>query len=210
MSTLSVQHLTFSYQGKKVFSDFQHEFSEGINYVIGKNGSGKSTLMKLLATILTPDKGELSLNGVSYKKVRDIRKVLSYIPQEFNIYPEITVRELLDYIASVKFSKRNLPRVEEVLTELDLREYASVRMKALSTGTRKRVAIAQAILKVPQLILCDEPTAGLDGDNRASFNRILRKISEKHTDTIILYATHIPDDIDRDSDIALRLGDVHE
>lgn len=210
MSTLSVQHLTFSYQGKKVFSDFQHEFSEGINYVIGKNGSGKSTLMKLLATILTPDKGELSLNGVSYKKVRDIRKVLSYIPQEFNIYPEITVRELLDYIASVKFSKRNLPRVEEVLTELDLREYASVRMKALSTGTRKRVAIAQAILNVPQLILCDEPTAGLDEDNRAMFNSTLREISEKHADTIILYATHIPEDIDRDSDIALRLGDVHE
>lgn len=210
MSTLSIQHLNFSYKKRPIFTNFCHEFTEGMNYIVGNNGSGKSTLMKLLATILTPNKGDILLNGISYQKVEKIRKILSYIPQEFNIYPNITVKELLNYIAAVKFSEKNEARVEEVLADMNLKEYASVRMKQLSTGTRKRVAVAQAMLNVPALILCDEPTAGLDADNRSAFNRIIREISEKHKDIIILYATHIPEDIEFDSKIALRLGDSYE
>lgn len=205
MNKLEIKDVSFSYGRNIVFEHFSVELESGINVFLGHNGSGKTTLFKMLASITLPQKGDIFLNGQSYKET-DLRKQLSYIPQSFDVFPNITVNDFLRYIGKVKLGSQPDVIQKEIgkAVELtDVSEFLDKKMKKLSEGMRRRVGIAQALIGDPPLLIFDEPTAGLDPEQRARFNSTLRKISG---DKIVLMSTHIIEDIKNFSDNIIILS----
>ena len=191
---LDIHHLTFSYRKHPVFQDFQLEIEEGINVLLGANGSGKTTLFKILTTILEPKEGEITLNNIKLGD-KNYRRYISYIPQSFNVYPGVRVREFLKHIGQVKYGYQGdkmEQEIQRVAEQADIGEFLDKKMKELSEGMRKRVGIAQAIIGDAVLIIADEPTAGLDPEQRNKFNLTLKRINKGR---IVLVSTHIIEDI---------------
>lgn len=144
---------------------FSLDFEPGVLGLLGPNGAGKSTLMRIIATITDKTEGTITWNGVDISKHLDeLRQVLGYLPQDFGIYPNLNAREFLDYMAAVKGldSKSAKRRIEELLQLVNLVDAAKRPLGGYSGGMRQRVGIAQALLNDPQLLIVDEPTAGLD------------------------------------------------
>jgi len=144
---------------------FSLDFEPGVLGLLGPNGAGKSTLMRIIATITDKTEGTITWNGVDISKHPDeLRQVLGYLPQDFGIYPNLNAREFLDYMAAVKGldSKSAKRRIEELLQLVNLVDAAKRPLGGYSGGMRQRVGIAQALLNDPQLLIVDEPTAGLD------------------------------------------------
>jgi ABC-type multidrug transport system ATPase subunit len=208
--SLLIQNLDFSYNRKsRVFAGFGVEFQGGINVLLGANGSGKTTLFKILATVMEPKSGEISLNGTSFT-AKDYRRRISYIPQNFDVYPHVTVRRFLEFVGGVKYgygkakTREEIARVSEVA---DISDFLDKKIGKLSGGMRQRVGIAQAIIGDSALIIADEPTAGLDPEQRNKFNVILKRITR---DKIILLSTHIIEDISEyyDSIVIISKGKI--
>ena len=164
--------------------------------LLGKNGAGKTTFMRMLCTLLTPTEGNILCDGRDiFKMEGEYRKLLGYLPQDFGFYPEFTVRDYLLYIASIK----GLPpavakkRTKEWLAAVGLEKYAGRKMKKLSGGMKRRAGIAQAMMNHPKILILDEPTAGLDPNERIRFRNLISEFSE---DRLVLLSTHIVSDVE--------------
>src|SRR5579863_227783 len=172
--------------------------SGGMYGLLGPNGAGKTTLMRILAGILRPSSGRLCIGGYDYETERgrvEVKRLLGYLPQEMGVYPDLNAREFLDYVAILKGMddrRARQRRVEELLEIVSLTAVASRKMKTFSGGMKRRVGIAQALLNDPQLLIVDEPTAGLDPEERIRFRNLL---SELAGDRTVLLSTHIVEDI---------------
>ena len=189
---IDVSHITMIYpSGKKALQDISLS-AESPNFigVLGPNGAGKTTLMKLLIAGLLPTEGEISLDGKPLlSQERYLKSQLGYLPQNFGLYDELTVWQFLDYMAALK-NIRDSKAIAEVLERTNMTALRKTRIRRLSGGQRQRVGIAQALLGNPQLIILDEPTVGLDPEERVKFRNIF---SEMAQDKIVLLSTHIVD-----------------
>ena len=169
----------------------------GVHGLLGPNGAGKTTLMRALATVLKPDGGRLSLLGEPVDGGGDLRRVrrgLGYLPQQFGFYPRFTVREFVEYMAWLKeMPKTAIPdAVQRAIERVDLTAKAGTRMKTLSGGMLRRAGIAQAIVNDPAVLLLDEPTVGLDPEQRLDFRGLLRDLG---VDGCVLVSTHLVEDV---------------
>ena len=202
---LEIENVCKTYRGKvEALRSFSLELAPGVLGLLGPNGAGKSTLMRILATITRPSAGRVLWNGTDVKNDPDmLRTVLGYLPQDFGIYPNLSAVEFLDYLAAVKgldaVSARK--RIAELLELVNLADAARRPLGGFSGGMRQRVGIAQALLNDPQLLIVDEPTAGLDPEERVRFRNLL---SELAGERIVILSTHIVSDVEAvATDIAL-------
>jgi ABC-type multidrug transport system ATPase subunit len=176
--------------------------------LLGPNGAGKSTLMRTLATLQEADSGSAMLDDIDVLRDKDrVRKLLGYLPQDFGVYPKVTAQEMLDHFARLKGITDSRRRKETVDALLERTNLASVRKQKLggfSGGMRQRFGIAQALIGSPQIIIVDEPTAGLDPEERNRFNNLLAEIGQN---VVVILSTHIVDDVaDLCSQMAIIAG----
>ena len=176
--------------------DFSLEVQPGILGLLGPNGAGKSTFMRMLATITKPTDGQILWNDVDVVKSPDtLRAVLGYLPQDFGVYPNLTAIEFLEYMAAIKglnaASARK--RIDELLQVVNLVEAAKRPLGGYSGGMKQRVGIAQALLNDPLLLIVDEPTVGLDPEERVRFRNLLSDLSGER---IVILSTHIVSDVE--------------
>lgn len=170
--------------------------TNGVYGLLGVNGAGKTTLMRMLCTLLRPTGGTITCNGRDiFEMDGEYRKILGYLPQDFGFYPEFTVRDYLLYIAALKGIRPAVAkkRVRELISKVGLSEMANKKMKKLSGGMKRRAGIAQAMLNNPRVLVLDEPTAGLDPNERIRFRNLISELSE---DRLVLLSTHIVSDVE--------------
>ncbi|MGV8040414.1 MAG: ABC transporter ATP-binding protein [Thermoanaerobaculaceae bacterium] len=198
---LSLRNLTKQYPGGKLgLVDFSASIGPGILGLLGPNGAGKSTLMRILATITKPTSGTASADGADIVRQPDaVRRTLGYLPQDFGVYGNLSAVEFLQYIAALKGlgGKGTRERIEALLDEMNL---AQVRTRPISTysgGMRQRIGIAQALLSDPRLLILDEPTVGLDPQERVRFRNLLAHLAGERT---VLLSSHIVSDIETIAD----------
>jgi ABC-type multidrug transport system ATPase subunit len=197
MNTLTISGLSKTYaNGVKALCDVSLVISTGMFGLLGPNGAGKSTLMRTLATLQQPDAGTISFNGLNVlSQSFEIRKLLGYLPQEFGLYPKISAEVLLNHLGVLKGIFNRNERKEIVAALLHKTNLYADRKKNLGTysgGMKQRFGIAQALLANPQLVIVDEPTAGLDPAERNRFHNLLSELGE---DTVVILSTHIVDDV---------------
>jgi ABC-2 type transport system ATP-binding protein len=176
--------------------DFSLELGAGVLGLLGPNGAGKSTLMRILATVTDKTGGAVTWNGVDIAKHPDnLRQVLGYLPQDFGVYPNLNALEFLEYMAAIKGLDRKSAkrRIDELLQLVNLVDSARRPLGGYSGGMKQRVGIAQALLNDPQLLIVDEPTAGLDPEERVRFRNLLADLSGER---IIILSTHIVSDVE--------------
>lgn len=195
---ITIQDLTKIYgNGHHALKSVNLEIENGMFGLLGANGAGKSTLMRILVSLMKPTGGKISVNGMDLTKNRKaIRKMTGYLPQDFSAFPKLKAWEFLDYSArlgGVKNKKQRRTAVEEMLEEVGLYEARERYANKLSGGMKRRLGIAQALIGDPQIIIVDEPTTGLDPDERIRFRNLLTKISSR--DVVIILSTHIVGDI---------------
>src|SRR5512134_96438 len=194
---LTISHLSKQY--RRDFwglCDFDIELTPGVIGLLGPNGAGKSTLMRMLATITQPTEGTVKWNDTDIVKSPDtLRAVLGYLPQDFGVYPNLTGVEFLEYMAAIKGmdSKTARRRIEELLVVVNLVNAAKRPLGGYSGGMKQRVGIAQALLNDPQLLIVDEPTVGLDPEERVRFRNLLSDLAGER---IIILSTHIVSDVE--------------
>ncbi len=172
------------------------ELGVGVVGLLGPNGAGKSTLLRILATVTRPTEGRARWNGIEITAEPDrVRRVLGYLPQDFGIYPNLTAREFLAYLAAAKGLARReaAARIDALLDLVNLREDADRRLGGFSGGMRQRVGIAQALLNDPELLIVDEPTTGLDPEERVRFRNLLSDLAGER---IVVLSTHIVPDVE--------------
>lgn len=170
--------------------------TNGVYGLLGVNGAGKTTLMRMICTLLQPTSGKITCNGKDILKMgAEYRKLLGYLPQDFGFYPEFTVRDYLLYIAALKGIRPAVAkkRVKELIVKVGLSKAANKKMKKLSGGMKRRAGIAQAMLNDPKILILDEPTAGLDPNERIRFRNLISELSE---DRLVLLSTHIVSDVE--------------
>lgn len=194
---LNIQQVSKTYRGNhRALQNFTLDLQPGVLGLLGPNGAGKSTLMTILATITRPTEGRVLWNGTDIAKTPDaLRSVLGYLPQNFGVYPHLNAIEFLEYLAAVKGLDRPTARrrIAELLDLVNLTEAAKRPLGGYSGGMKQRVGIAQALLNDPQLLIVDEPTAGLDPEERVRFRNLLSDLSGER---IVLLSTHIVSDIE--------------
>jgi ABC-2 type transport system ATP-binding protein len=176
--------------------DFSLEVGPGILGLLGPNGAGKSTFMRMLATITRPTDGNIKWNEIDIVKSPDtMRAVLGYLPQDFGVYPNLNAVEFLEYMAAIKGldGASTRKRINELLQVVNLMEAAKRPLGGYSGGMRQRVGIAQALLNDPQLLIVDEPTVGLDPEERVRFRNLLSDLSGER---IVILSTHIVSDVE--------------
>jgi ABC-type multidrug transport system ATPase subunit len=193
---LETHDLSKSYKGVQALKDFNLKLTPGILGLLGPNGAGKSTLMRMLATITTPTVGTILWNGADVVKGPEaLRSMLGYLPQDFGVYPNLSAQEFLEYMAAIKGMSGSASRqkISELLDLVNLREAARRPLGGYSGGMRQRVGIAQALLNDPQLLIVDEPTVGLDPEERVRFRNLLSDLAGER---IVILSTHIVSDVE--------------
>jgi ABC-2 type transport system ATP-binding protein len=194
---LEIEGVSKKYAGKLwALRDLRMEIGAGVVGLLGPNGAGKSTLMRILATVTRATEGRVLWNGTDIARTPDsLRSVLGYLPQDFGVYPHLTAREFLEYLAAAKgldaVSARR--RIDELLGVVNLGEARDRALGGFSGGMKQRVGIAQALLNDPELLIVDEPTAGLDPEERVRFRNLLSELSGER---IVILSTHIVSDVE--------------
>ena len=195
--SLSLESVTYRYKrGHEAVSGLDLDLGPGILGLLGPNGAGKSTLMRILATLAKPSQGKVRWNGEDTARQPDsLRAALGYLPQDFGVYPALSAREFLDFLAAVKglSGAKARARVDECLAMVGLSESADRRLGDYSGGMRQRVGIAQALLNDPQLLIVDEPTVGLDPEERMRFRHLLTDLAGQR---LVILSTHIVSDVE--------------
>jgi ABC-2 type transport system ATP-binding protein len=194
---LRIERLSKRYPtGVQALRDVSLTIGPGMFGLLGPNGAGKSTLMRTLATLQEPDAGKVTLGDVDVLADKDAtRRVLGYLPQEFGVYPKVSAEDLLDHIAALKgitHRKERRDVVHALLQQTNLFEVRKKPLGSFSGGMKQRFGIAQALLGKPRLVIVDEPTAGLDPEERVRFHNLLGAIGD---DVIVILSTHIVDDV---------------
>jgi len=194
---LVVSNLSKTYSnGVKALNNINLTIGKGMFGLLGPNGAGKSSLMRTIATLQNADSGSIMLGNIDViNQKNELRKVLGYLPQDFGFYPKVSALSLLDHFAVLKGISNKSERkqlVDSLLQQTNLFEARKRNVSDFSGGMRQRFGIAQALIGNPQLIIVDEPTAGLDPQERNRFHNILSEIGEQ---TIVILSTHIVDDV---------------
>lgn len=185
-----------SYGKIKALNQINLTIYEGMFGLLGNNGAGKSTLISLMATLEHPDSGKITVNGYSTaKEKREVRRIIGYLPQDFNIYPQLTAYEFIDHILMLNEYKSAAKRksiIDDVLEKVNLSHERNQKVGGFSGGMLRRLGIAQAIAKDPKILIVDEPTAGLDPEERIRFRTLLFELSQQKA---VILSTHIVEDI---------------
>ena len=184
------------YYGKKhVLKNVDLTIEAGMFGLLGRNGAGKTTLMKVLATLLPINSGEVSICGLSMKEQGRIRGIIGYLPQDFSMYGNMTAYEAMDYLGVLSGLNKETrkTRITMLLKQVNLHMHAKIKVKAMSGGMKRRLGIAQAILNDPKVLIVDEPTAGLDPEERVRFRNLLSELAQER---IVILSTHIVGDIE--------------
>ncbi|MFH1943065.1 MAG: ABC transporter ATP-binding protein [bacterium] len=198
--------------GNRALTDININIESGMFGLLGPNGAGKTTLMRILVTLMKPTSGTVKVNDLDLQKHRrPIRAMLGYLPQDFRFFQKLTTWEFLDYVASLaglKDSRIRKKAVDEMLEQVGLYEARDRKASKLSGGMKRRLGIAQALIGDPKIVVVDEPTTGLDPEERIRFRNLLSDMSER--DIIIILSTHIVGDISSSCKnmALLNLGEV--
>jgi ABC-2 type transport system ATP-binding protein len=206
---LLIKNLSKTYaNGVVALDDVSLEIPTGLFGLLGPNGAGKSTLMRTIATLQEADSGEISLGDIDVlKQKNEVKKILGYLPQDFGFYPKDNAYNLLEHftlLKGVRDKKARKVTVEQLLKRVNLWEERKQKLGTFSNGMRQRFGIAQALLGNPQLIIVDEPTAGLDPAERVRFHNLLSEIGEN---IVVLLSTHIVDDV---SDLCTNMAIINK
>lgn len=206
---LRIEKLSKRYpNGAQALQDVSLNIPVGMFGLLGPNGAGKSTLMRTLATLQEADSGAVSLDGIDVLKQKDaVRRILGYLPQEFGLYPRVSAQDMLDHFAELKgisHSGQRRETVESLLRQTNLYEHRNKPLGSFSGGMKQRFGIAQALIGNPRLIIVDEPTAGLDPEERVRFHNLLSDIGR---DIIVILSTHIVSDV---SDLCRSMAIIHQ
>lgn len=190
-----IENLCKNYGKKEVLKNINLNIPVGVYGLLGENGSGKTTLMRILASILEPSSGNIKIEGIDSKEKKEIRKIIGYLPQDFSVYPNMTVYTALDYLGILSGLSNQIrkKRILELLQLVNLKQEKNKKFKNLSGGMKRRFGMAQALLNDPKVLIIDEPTAGLDPDERI---RLYQLLSELSTEKCILLSTHIVQDLE--------------
>ncbi len=207
---LSIDHLGKRYGQHWALRQLSLRCEPGLLGLVGPNGAGKTTLMRMIATLLEPTEGTILWNGQDLRTHGEaLRQVLGYLPQEFGIYREFSGRQFLRYLAAMKGLPRPLAqkRVDEVLELVNLEQVADQKLPVYSGGMKQRIGIAQALLNDPELLIVDEPTAGLDPAERVRFRTLLASLTSNR---VIILSTHIISDVEAVANrlVILQAGQV--
>lgn len=194
---LEINNLNKTYpNGVKALNNVSLSISHGMFGLLGPNGAGKSSLMRTLATLQEPDQGDIHFSGINIlKDPQVLRSQLGYLPQDFGVYPRMSARDMLDHLAILKgiaHGKTRKQVINQLLEQTNLTEVAGKAVASYSGGMRQRFGIAQALLGDPKLIIVDEPTAGLDPEERNRFHNLLSEIGEN---IVVILSTHIVEDV---------------
>ncbi|WP_109301400.1 ABC transporter ATP-binding protein [Aquimarina sp. AU474] len=197
MNTLKIENVSLVYSnGYQTLSAINLEISNGIFGLLGPNGSGKSSLMKTIVGLQKPTEGHLHFNGSDLvKNPLSIQKHLGFLPQYFGVYPKVSAYNLLNHLAKLKGihdKKQRKNQIMNLLEKVNLTEFKTKEVHTFSGGMKQRFGVAQALLGEPKIVIVDEPTAGLDPEERNRFNALLSNISE---DIIIILSTHLVEDV---------------
>ena len=190
-----IKNLSKNYGRKAALKNVSVTIHSGMYGLLGRNGAGKTSLMRILATLSVPSGGEVSMNGIPINETGKIREIVGYLSQNFSFYRKMSVYDAMDYLGLLS----NLPdkirkeRIASLLEQVNLKENMRTKIKALSGGMKQRLGIAQALLHDPQILIVDEPTAGLDPEERIRFRNMLSEFAE---DRIVILSTHISSDVE--------------
>jgi ABC-type multidrug transport system ATPase subunit len=207
---LVIKDLTKTYSsGVQALKGVSLDLSPGVFGLLGPNGSGKTTLMKIVATLLEPDSGTIEMNSADLltRKVH-ARRMLGYLPQDFGLYPTLTARQMLDYFAKLKGvtdKKERHALIDALLERVNLWSERKQRLGEFSGGMRQRLGIAQALIGEPELIIVDEPTAGLDPEERVRFHNLISEAAGENT--VVILSTHIVSDV---SNVCSRMAIIRQ
>ncbi len=193
-ANIEISHVTKKYSnGVMALDDISFSVGSGVFGLLGHNGAGKTTLMKALVTILSPSAGTIRVCGFdSRKQGNEVRERIGYLPQELAMYPSLSVFDFVNYMAELK-GIHDKKAVEEVLEQVEMLEFSKRKIKQLSGGMKRRVGIAQALVGNPQILVVDEPTAGLDPEERVRFRGLLSRYAREGR--TVLLSTHIVEDV---------------
>lgn len=194
---IQIDDLTVTFRnGVTAINHADLEISNGMFGLLGENGAGKTTLMRVLTTVLKPTGGRVTLNEMLYREenYEKIQKRIGYLPQEIDLYPNLTVQECLEYMGALAGVPRQecRERMQYYLTKTSLLEHRKKKMKQLSGGMKRRVGLIQALLNEPEFLIVDEPTTGLDPEERIRIRNLLVDFSENRT---VLFSTHVVEDL---------------
>ena len=205
---LSISNVSKRYKGDVWgLKDFSLDLGPGVFGLLGPNGAGKTTLMRIIATVTKPTEGQVVWNDIDIiRHPNTIRSVLGYLPQDVGVYPNLTAVEFLQYLAAAKgLSRRQArQRIDELITAVNLTDAARRPLSGFSGGMRQRVGIAQALMNDPQILIVDEPTAGLDPEERVRFRNLL---SEMAGERIVILSTHVVSDVEA---VATRIALINK
>ena len=194
---LKIQNVSMTYpSGKQALKGLNLDLkSPSLVGLLGPNGAGKSTLMKLLVAALMPTEGSILVDGAPLNKVEGkLKASLGYLPQDFGLFDELTVTQFLDYMAALKGISNPKAAIQKTIQAVNLEEKAKSKIRTLSGGQRQRVGIAQALLGNPPFLIFDEPTVGLDPEERIHFRNLFSRTAEEH---LVLLSTHIISDVEQ-------------
>jgi ABC-type multidrug transport system ATPase subunit len=206
---LAIRNISKAYgNGVHALREVSLDIPSGMFGLLGPNGAGKSSLMRTIATLQDPDSGSITFDGLDVVREKDrIRRLLGYLPQDFGVYPKVSAEDMLDHFAVLKgFTSRSQRRevVTGLLQKVNLWDVRKRKLGTFSGGMRQRFGIAQALIGTPRLVIVDEPTAGLDPEERNRFLNLLAEIGEQ---VVVILSTHIVDDV---ADLCPRMAIISE
>ena len=207
---LKIEHLSKQFKDKTAVNDVNLTLTPGVWGLLGANGAGKTTLMRMIADIMTPTNGAVYYDGKNIRELGEVyRSKFGFLPQDFGYHRDFTVKDYLEYMAALKDipTRATTPKINHLLDILSLSDVKKKKISNLSGGMKRRVGIAQAMLNDPEILVMDEPTAGLDPGERV---RLRNFISEFSHDRIVLISTHIVSDIEYISTVSYTHLRAHE